>query len=177
MFLLRWGVLPLILTIVTCENLPQVQTPLGKIEGVSDRTVKGRNFFSFEGVPYAKPPVGNLRFKEAVPAEPWSDVWKANNKYKCLQYDHFSPEGDRIRGTEDCLYVNVYTPALDGKYDVIIHIHGGAFIFGSGSMFLPHILLDKNVVYVSINYRLGPLGFLSTEDDNVPGNNGLGIKY
>lgn len=99
----------------------------------------------------------------------------------------------KILGTEDCLYVNIYTPKIHAKLDVIVYIHGGAFMFGSGAIYQPHILLDKNVVYVTLNYRLGPLGraicnlrrerdkflwnwisgFLSTEDDVSPGNNGL----
>ncbi|KAK9884283.1 hypothetical protein WA026_005235 [Henosepilachna vigintioctopunctata] len=162
-----------LITIVSSSKLPQVDTPNGKIEGILDKTVTGRNFFSFEGIPYAHPPVGDFRFKEAIPPQKWKGVWKANTKYKCLQYDHFSPPNEQVIGTEDCLYVNVYTPKLDGNLDVIVYIHGGAFIFGAGIMYQPHILLDRDVIYVSLNYRLGPLGFLSTEDDIVPGNNGL----
>lgn len=82
----------------------------------------------------------------------------------------------RILGQEDCLFVNIYTPlnaTSKSKLDVIIHIHGGAFMFGGGHVWSPHFLLDHNVVYINLNYRLGPLGFLSTGDEVVPGNNGL----
>lgn len=58
--------------------------------------------------------------------------------------------------------------------NVVVYIHGGAFMFGSGREYKPHYLLDKDdIVFVSINYRLGPLGFASTGDEYVPGNNGL----
>lgn len=159
------------------ESAPRVETPLGTIEGVIDKSINGRRFFSFEGVPYARPPVGKYRFKEPVPPKPWEGTWQAKTKHVCLQYDHFSltANPDPVIGQEDCLYLNVYTPDLNPKkkLNVIVYIHGGAFIFGSGQMYQSHILMDRDVVYVSLNYRLGPLGFLSTEDDVVPGNNGL----
>ncbi|XP_045467363.1 venom carboxylesterase-6-like [Harmonia axyridis] len=169
-----FGFIWLLLAFATCQSTPQVSTPLGRIEGKLDTTVNGKTFYSFEGVPYARPPLGKYRFKEAVPPKPWEGIWKANTKYECMQYNHFARlESDPIDGTEDCLYVNIYTPKIHAKLDVIVYIHGGAFMFGSGAIYQPHILLDKNVVYVTLNYRLGPLGFLSTEDDVSPGNNGL----
>ncbi|KAJ8963016.1 hypothetical protein NQ317_005499 [Molorchus minor] len=114
---------------------------------------------------------------EALPVEPWNTTRLANRIYKCLQYRHLRPMSTEqpLTGSEDCLYLNIYTPRLDTKanLDVIVFIHGGAFMFNYGGFQGPEILLDKNVVYVNFNYRLGPLGFLSTEDDVVPGNNGL----
>ncbi|XP_044763428.1 venom carboxylesterase-6-like isoform X2 [Coccinella septempunctata] len=163
-----------VLTFATSQSAPQVKTPLGKIEGFVDETANGKTFYSFEGIPYARPPVGKYRFREAVPPKPWEGVWKANTKHECMQYNHFPRlESDPVDGKEDCLYLNVYTPKIHDNLDVIVFIHGGAFMFGAGFRYAPHILLDKNVVYVTLNYRLGPLGFLSTEDDASPGNNGL----
>lgn len=80
-----------------------------------------------------------------------------------------------VSGDEDCLYLNIYTPKIDpnANLDVIFFIHGGCFMFNYAGFQGPEYLLDKDVVYVSVNYRLGPLGFLSTEDDVVPGNNGM----
>lgn len=80
-----------------------------------------------------------------------------------------------ILGEEDCLYINVYTPQVNQKaqFDVIVFIHGGCFQFRTSYTNRPHYLLENNIVFVTLNYRLGPLGFLSTEDDVVPGNNGL----
>lgn len=92
-----------------------------------------------------------------------------------MQYNHFprseaDPVDGKFRfpieqnnkessaGTEDCLYVNIYTPKIHANLDVLVYIHGGAFMFGAGASYQPHILLDKNVVFVTLNYRLGPLG-------------------
>nr|WCC58154.1 carboxylesterase [Pharsalia antennata] len=156
---------------------PLVELPLGKIVGSVKESVSGRKFYAFEGVPYAKPPVGVNRFEEPLPIDPWNGTWMANTVHKCLQYRHLSGSDneDPVIGLEDCLYLNIYTPSLDvnSNLDVIVFIHGGAFMFNYGAFQGPQILLDKYVVYVNFNYRLGPLGFLSTEDDVVPGNNGI----
>lgn len=69
-------------------------------------------------------------------------------------YDYY------FSGDEDCLYLNIYTSKLDpaALLNVIVHIHGGAFMFNHGGSYGPKILLDRDVVYVTLNYRLGPLG-------------------
>lgn len=120
-------------------------------------------------------------------------MWQAKTPSKCIQYNHFTPSGaDYVigllpfsllnvfvrlvhLGEEDCLHVNVYTPRVDPKarFNVIIFIHGGAFMFNHGTSYGPKIIMDRDIVYVTFNYRLGPLGFLSTEDEVVPGNNGI----
>lgn len=76
---------------------------------------------------------------------------------------------------EDCLYLNIYVPwDTDGNLDVIVHIHGGAFMYGSGHWYAqPDYFMDYDVVFVTFNYRVGIFGFLSTEDEIVPGNMGL----
>lgn len=63
-------------------------------------------------------------------------------------------------GDEDCLHVNVYTHTTDpeANLDVLVHIHGGAFMFGAGSSYGPNIIMDRPIVFVNLNYRLGPLG-------------------
>ncbi|XP_044261768.1 venom carboxylesterase-6-like isoform X2 [Tribolium madens] len=150
--------------------------PLGVLQGGYKTSLKGRTFYSFEGVPYARPPVGKYRFREPVPPKPWHGIWEAKTIYKCMQYYQYTPPGgDFVIGDEDCLYLNIYTPELDAKanFDVIVYIHGGAFMFNWGGIQGPEYLLGKDVVYVNLNYRLGPLGFLSTENEVVPGNNGL----
>nr|QYA71950.1 carboxylesterase [Anoplophora glabripennis]QYA72001.1 carboxylesterase [Anoplophora glabripennis] len=163
-------------SVVLTRGDPLVELPLGKIVGSIKESVSGRKFYSFEGVPYAKPPVGTNRFEAPLPIDPWNGTWTANVIYKCLQYRHLSQsKEDPVTGLEDCLYLNIYTPSLDVRenLDVIVFIHGGAFMFNYGAFQGPQILLDKDIVYVNLNYRLGPLGFLSTEDDVVPGNNGI----
>ncbi|XP_069696466.1 esterase E4-like [Periplaneta americana] len=153
----------------------------GKIRGHELVSRKGRKIFAFQGIPYAKPPVGDLRFRRCQPIEPWTGVLDATQDAPmCLQRGLFTPEAP-LSGQEDCLYLNVYTPQLpDGSssfvpFDVMFWIHGGGWFSGSGrsDIYGPQYLLDKDVILVTINYRLGPLGFLSTGDTVCPGNNGL----
>ncbi|XP_014244090.1 venom carboxylesterase-6-like [Cimex lectularius] len=159
---------------------PLVETDLGPVRGFYQKTVSGRRISSFIGVPYAKPPVGGLRFEAPVPASPWPGVINASLASSvCLQYDHFLYKTKfAVIGSEDCLYLNVYTPKVSGDFekdllDVVVFIHGGAFMFHSANILGPDLLLDRDVVLVTMNYRLGPLGFMSTGDSIVPGNNGL----
>ncbi|RZC38389.1 COesterase and/or Abhydrolase 3 domain containing protein, partial [Asbolus verrucosus] len=114
---------------------------------------------------------------EPEPVEPWSGVWDANFLTECVQTALMN-KSFVTRADEDCLHLNVYVPrgAPNPKenLDVIVSIHGGAYMFGSGHFHSnPQFLMDHDVIFVTFNYRLGILGFLSTEDDVVPGNNGL----
>ncbi|XP_023311616.1 venom carboxylesterase-6 isoform X1 [Anoplophora glabripennis] len=156
------------------DDLPEIDTPLGRVQGYW-KTIESITYAAFEGIPYAKPPVGDLRFEESEPIPAWSGTWVANAPYLCLQGSILSSD-ETLSGAEDCLYLNVYIPEDSVKnpkaLDVIVSIHGGAFMAGSGSSDL-NTFLEKDVVLVSFNYRVGILGFLSTEDDVIPGNNGL----
>jgi bile salt-stimulated lipase len=78
-------------------------------------------------------------------------------------------------GEEDCLYLNVYTKSLTGSRPVMVYIHGGGFLIGSGNTwwFGPNYIVQEDVVYVAMNYRLGALGFLATGDGAAQGNYGL----
>lgn len=79
---------------------PQVTVPQGTIEGSTARSLNGRKFFTFEGIPYAQPPVGKFRFKKPVPSTPWKGVLHAKNVYACLQYNQFvRPGQDPVTGT------------------------------------------------------------------------------
>lgn len=136
------------------------------------------HFYAFEGIPYADPPIGQRRFEPPKAYSlKWEEPWDALRPGEsCLQWDHFKFDvDDKLRGAEDCLFLNVYTPALetDEKLPVYVYIHGGAFMFGNGDYYGPKILTTKKLVYVNINYRLGPLGFLTLENDLVPGNMGM----
>lgn len=149
-----------------------VTTDHGVLRGVSHGYYQ-----SFEGVPYAEPPVGPNRFQ---PPKPFETRWEGERSAEqqsshCIQWDHLIFTGDRVSGSEDCLYLNIYTPKADPtrKYPVLFYIHGGAFMFGKGSFYGPKYLLDRPMILVNLNYRLGPMGFLSTEDSVVPGNMGL----
>ncbi|XP_046428129.1 venom carboxylesterase-6-like [Neodiprion fabricii] len=158
------------------ESYPSVVSLLGQVEGHYKTSSNGRRYEAYEGIPYAQPPIGNLRFGVPQPISPWTDVLIARQSSPwCMQYSYLPPyPSGKVIGSEDCLYLNVFTPIRgDSLLPVIFWIHGGAFHSGSGAKYTPKYLLNENVILVTINYRLGPLGFLSTEDEIVPGNMGL----
>ncbi|CAH1394567.1 unnamed protein product [Nezara viridula] len=160
---------------------PEVVLQQGTLKGLWADSLGGRPYAAFYGIPYAKPPVGKNRFKEPVAAEPWLGIYNATKEPpKCLQLYIFDVRApSKLEGSEDCLYVNVFTPRLNTgaaeqkPLHVIAHIHGGAFMVGSSLDGGVDYIMDRDIVFVSFNYRLGPLGFLSTGDVAVPGNNGL----
>ncbi|KAJ9577652.1 hypothetical protein L9F63_005732, partial [Diploptera punctata] len=157
------------------EYYPEITTKQGKVGGFRLTSRKGRHFNAFHSIPYAKKPVGDLRFKGPQPVEKWEGVLEAMTVVpSCTQRDILIP-GLNVTGQEDCLYLSVYTPQIDKNdlLDVMVYIHGGGWFAGAGSNHLPMYFMDKDVVLVHFNYRLGPLGFLSTEDSVCPGNNGL----
>ncbi|KAJ9600061.1 hypothetical protein L9F63_009642, partial [Diploptera punctata] len=151
----------------------------GSLRGKKVTAYNGVTYYSFQGIPYAKPPVGPLRFEAPQSPEPWDGIRDASSP------GNTAPQVEAIIlnkyiGDEDCLFLNVYTPKLpsltDGeKKAVMVWIHGGAFNQGSGNedMYGPDHLIAGDVVIVTINYRLGPLGFLYTEDVETSGNIGL----
>ncbi|XP_045537697.1 venom carboxylesterase-6 [Papilio machaon] len=161
---------------------PVVNTRLGALRGrrLVTRTVSQIPYYSFKGIRYAQSPRGRLRFKPPAPLEPWSGVRDALEEGAVCP--HRFMLFDTYKGDEDCLFLNVYTSALpdkligyNPKLAVMVWIHGGAFAVGSGNAFLygPDHLVGAGVVLVTLNYRLGALGFLSLENDEVPGNMGL----
>ncbi|KAJ8950496.1 hypothetical protein NQ318_015240, partial [Aromia moschata] len=158
---------------------PQVRIGDGVVRGKYVVTKGGRQFSAFLGIPFAKPPLGELRFKPPVPNDPWVGEFNATKVHPvCPQRDVYR-RTSLIEGEEDCLYLNVYTPQLPQREShllpVMVFLHGGGWLCGSGNSlwYGPDILLDRDIVLVVTNYRLGALGFLSTGDEVVPGNNGL----
>nr|XP_034829481.1 esterase FE4-like [Maniola hyperantus] len=153
-----------------------VQVKEGVLEGDVDVNPYGSPFFSFKGIPYAEPPVGDLRFKAPQPKTPWEGVRSAKeHASKCYQYELFNNESAPSVGSEDCLYLNVYTPNLVpiNPLPVMVWIHGGGFISGAGDDNGPQFLLRKGVILVTLNYRLEILGFLSLDTEDIPGNAGM----
>ncbi|KAB0800463.1 hypothetical protein PPYR_06203 [Photinus pyralis] len=154
---------------------PLVRISLGNIRGYHKYSLEGRRFSAFEGIPYAEPPVGELRFEAPRSARPWNKTLDANTLFVCSQTRH--PLLEEKKAQEDCLYLNVYVPkdqpSENDSFDVVVNIHGGAFMNGDGNLAPPGIIMDRDFVYVNLNYRVGALGFLSVEDTTVPGNNGL----
>ncbi|XP_073837084.1 esterase P isoform X2 [Musca autumnalis] len=134
-------------------------------------------YYSYESIPYAEPPTGSLRFEAPQPyAQKWEEDFDASVKPKpCMQWDQFQEGEDKLTGIEDCLTVNVYKPKTGkDQYPVMVYIHGGCFMFGDVNFYEPEYLMrNGNVILVKIVYRLGPLGFLSTEDEAITGNFGL----
>ncbi|CAD6245260.1 GSCOCT00013609001.2-RA-CDS [Cotesia congregata] len=151
---------------------PIVKIQEGLIRGVEEISCDGVKFLAFKGIPYAEPPVGQRRFQDSQPVKSWSGIFNASrHSRKCGQINWFSKTSS---GDDDCLYLNVYTRDLTGRKPVIFTIHGGNFSFGSGDddILGPDFLVEELIV-VTINYRVGILGFLNLEDESAPGNQGL----
>ncbi|XP_053612703.1 esterase B1 isoform X1 [Plodia interpunctella] len=133
-------------------------------------------YIAFKGIPYAKPPIGNLRFKAPEPPEAWTGERDATQHGPvCPQYNE---RLDCIEeGSEDCLYLNIFTKTLDPltPRPVMVWIHGGGFYTGSGNSdyYGPEFLIKHDVILVTFNYRLEVLGFLCLDNEEVPGNAGL----
>ncbi|KAA0203843.1 Esterase E4/FE4, partial [Hyalella azteca] len=146
---------------------PRVVTPKGTYIGkhiVSGR--QKRNVFAFTGIPYAKPPLGDLRF--AYPERLTGRLGEhdaTSPSPECLQWDHLRMRG--VVGVEDCLYLDIYT-----NWPIVVFVHAGSWLAGGGAQdwFTADYLIENDVVVVNINHRLGALGFLSTEDRAAPGN-------
>jgi para-nitrobenzyl esterase len=120
--------------------------------------------FSFRGIPYARPPTGALRWKAPEPVEAWTGVRDAlDSGPPCLQAPLGWNNKDALRSREDCLYLDVRTPAFSptARKPVMVWIHGGGNRAGSGSGYLSSSIVQRGVVLVTVQYRLGVFGFLS----------------
>lgn len=149
-------------------QVPVVVTAQGKAEG---KLIRNGSQKAFLGLPYAAPPAGELRWKAPRPALPWRRVRDATKfGARCEQWHVWDDYIFQDAGpSEDCLFVNVYTPASAkpaSKLPVMVWIHGGGFIAGAGSepRYSDSALVDKSVVLVTMNYRLGVFGFLASDD-------------
>ena len=156
-----------------------VETVFGKLEGEFEE-----GLYIFKGIPYAEPPVGKLRWMPPESPSPWQGIRKA------LEFGAVAPQVIRYTDelasqepqSEDCLFLNIWTPGLDdARRPVMFWIHGGGFQAGSGSLplFRGNLLAKRrDVVVVTINYRIGVLGFLNLHEitgGRIPasGNEGL----
>ena len=130
-----------------------LRTPLGPLRGEESDGVR-----IFRGVPFAEPPVGSLRFWPAVPAKPWIAPRDATQ----YSASAMQPDEHGIPHSEDCLYLNVWSPAAKGTYPVYVWIHGGGFTGGHSfePLFDGAVLARQGIVCITIAYRLGVFGFL-----------------
>ncbi|KAG3257099.1 cocaine esterase-like, transcript variant X2 [Ictidomys tridecemlineatus] len=186
LILVAYGLLMLLIQGQGQDSVSPIRTThTGQVRG-SLVHVKGFNVgvHTFLGIPFAKPPLGPLRFAAPEPPEPWSGVRDGtSHPAMCLQnVDAMNTEalnlGNKnlppIPMSEDCLYLSIYAPAHareGSNLPVMVWIHGGALVVGSASMYDGSILAAiENVLVVTVQYRLGVLGFFSTGDQHATGN-------
>ena len=183
---------PLIALIVFCSFLPFVpsvivSTKYGDVEGLmtsyKNTSYPFKSVSKFLGVPFAAPPIGELRFKAPRPPKEWNPKVRQAKKNGniCLQIGAYSSViesyvkfyTDSPVYSEDCLYLDVHTPNISLSLPVMVYIHGGGYQIGTAVLCPSDILALHGVVVVVIQYRLGPFGFLTTGDSASPGNFGM----
>uniref|UniRef100_A0A182N7N7 Carboxylic ester hydrolase n=1 Tax=Anopheles dirus TaxID=7168 RepID=A0A182N7N7_9DIPT len=155
-----------------------VKVAQGSIYGTKDRLPNGHPYYCFKGIPYAKPPVGKLRFAPPVPIDRYSVSYLdcSRERSNCLGRDVITRE---ISGSEDGLFLNVYTPAIGREgvmpMPVMVFFHGGGMTGGNSDsgMYLPDYLVQEGIVVATVNYRLGVMGFLCLPQAGIEGNSGL----
>ncbi len=155
------------LLLLTCSCLPaavRVKTANGVVEGT---VASPSGVRMFKGIPFAEPPQGDLRWKPPVPVKNWTGV-RAANQFgpRCMQLPIFGDMNFRSNGmSEDCLYLNVWTPAKSAKakLPVMVYFFGGGFVAGDASepRYDGESMATKGIVAVTVNYRLGVFGFLA----------------
>ncbi|KAH8335472.1 hypothetical protein KR074_002897, partial [Drosophila pseudoananassae] len=159
------------------ETSPVVQTTHGKVRGSLLKSPYCEPFYAFDGVPYAEPPIGSLRFKEPHDIKPWSGILDCTQPPNiCLQADKYL---EKVKGSEDCLYINISVKTLSSEkpLPIMVYLHGGAFKRGDSlrQSIGPDYFMREDVIYIAVGYRLGVFGFLSFSDPSlgIPGNAGL----
>lgn len=168
---------------------PEVETTSGRIRGYS-QTISNKNVNTYLGIPFAEPPVNDLRFKRPEPVKNWTETLECKTLSNCCPQTKFTTfvgtageKGEEqwnynTNISEDCLYLNLWVPSVTtgSKLTTLIWIYGGAFIYGSSTLDIyngAYLAAYSDVIIASMNYRLGPFGFLYMGDDEAPGNVGL----
>lgn len=164
---------------------PIVQTRKGRVKGLR-MNVLGKELDVFYGIPFARPPLGNLRFKHPQPIDPWGGVLNATKKpNSCWQsVDTSGFEGAEVWNPntpldEDCLYLNVWVPKTTPPFQdksVMVWIFGGGFVAGTATLDVydaKYIAAENDIIVVSMQYRVGSLGFLAMFHRESPGNAGM----
>ncbi|XP_063831060.1 juvenile hormone esterase-like [Ostrinia nubilalis] len=166
----------------------RARTRAGWVCGAKRLAQDGSQYASFRGVPYAKQPLGNLRFQELQPLEPWIGDFKATTEGPACPNNNIlfgslvQPQGI----SEACIHANIHVPidalpdihtgaSCMGGLPILVFVHGGAWVCGSGDADFsgPEYMVSRGVIIITFNYRLDFLGFLSLNTSKIPGNNGL----
>ena len=169
--LLLYLVLILITSCYALETL--IQLPAGKIQGREQQSREGRKIASFEGVPYAAKPE---RWLPPQPVAPWGNTLDCSKPGPmCLQTDIMTDTMNTTIGSEDCLTMNIFTTNTStvANLPVIVFLHGGGMIAGTGWYYGGHFLVDHGVIAITLNYRLDILGFFSLDTPRISGNQAL----
>ena len=150
-----------------------ISTTSGSVEGKAI-TTSGINSYAYLGIPYAQPPINQLRFKPPVPVTSWNGVLNATQyQYSCPQPTPIflsNPSSQSSQIDEDCLYLNIFTtnPSKAANMSVMVYIHGGGFEAGSAARNqIRTISANEGIVAVAMNYRLGVLGFMSSGESDI----------
>lgn len=166
------------------NSVPVIHTSSGSVVGVGLRSEE-KHVNAYLGIPYAEPPIGKLRFKRPSPIPAWKGVLLALHQPRgCVQTD-FAVYKDELMlnmstTVENCLFLNVWVPrgkTTDGKpFPVFVYLYGGHFSWGSANLHIydgAAFATRAQVIYVTLNYRVGILGFLNASSPEAPGNMGL----
>ncbi|XP_045165876.2 cocaine esterase-like [Mercenaria mercenaria] len=168
-----------IIILINATESPIVNTTNGPVHGLV-KQYHNEDVLQFKRIPYAEPPIGKLRFKKPLRYKKREKVLNATELGPSCIQNFFGNDAlflESLNISEDCLHLNIYVPRGINKTApkaVMVWIHGGGFTAGQGTLIDgSYLALQGDVIVVTINYRLGLLGFLSTEDANAPGNYGI----
>ncbi|XP_027238198.2 cocaine esterase isoform X1 [Penaeus vannamei] len=146
----------------------------GAVKGTTLKSRDGRDYHAFKAIPYAQPPIGDKRFMPTVPGAEWEGVRDATKDGEpCAQ-----AALGIVAGVEDCLNLYVYTPKMPAEgqnisMPVVVWLHSGSFVVGGAANIDPSFVMDRDLVLVVPQYRLGFLGFFSSSSGHSSGNAGM----
>ncbi|RCN41051.1 Carboxylesterase [Ancylostoma caninum] len=169
----------LILCIAAGARPQVIHLEPGSVEGFTITTRSGHEAEVFLNIPYAAPPIGDLRFEKPVPPIPWKET-RNGKAFGPTCYPHAREAAVQPPPSEDCLTLNIIRPKKEGHpggYPILFWVHGGGYEIGAASLYgyqgFANIYIPHDVMVVTIQYRIGVFGFFSSGDARIPGNLGL----